>query len=381
MIIWRVWIVAAFLIVALAWALAVPFSPPVTSLSATAIERYREQGLMPRAGELRIAEEVGHEVFEVPASDAEHLQAALAAAGNGQEMAGMDHGPIQPAAQPPSETTPRTAAGDAHTRGEPVEAHQEKPAAETPPHPEEQVKTGQPHGETGHGMGGEAVGISILAEGRPEDVTRATRGLAIARSIELKMGEWGFTPAHITVMPGDVIRLAVRHAGRIPHEFMLMTGPAMTALDYRLERADWNLLEHQAIFEKSILLPGDGFDVVMKVHKAGAWMYMCMFPYHMQLGLMGMIMTPGVSMAGMGHAMPVPTAAVFEGKGTVVAVVPEAKQIVLDHEAIEGLMGAMTMGYAVASDDLLQGLNAGDTVRFKIDAANQQITAVERLSK
>lgn len=374
--IWRVWIVAAFLIVVLAWALAVPFSPPATSLSATAIERYREQGLVPQAGQVRISEEVGHEVFEVPATDAEHLKAALAAAGAEQEMAGMNHGTIQSVAQPP-----RIEAGDAHTRGEPVEAHQEKPAAETRPHPEEQVKTGQPHGEAGHGLGGEAVGISILAEGRPEDVTRATHGLTVTRSIELKMGEWGFTPAHITVVPGDVIRLAVRHAGNIPHEFMLMTGPAMSALDYRLERADWNLLEHEAIFEKPILLPGDSFDVVMKVHKPGAWMYMCMFPYHMQLGLMGMIMTPGVSMAGMAHAMPAPTAAVFEGKGTVVAVVPEAKQIVLDHEAIEGLMGAMTMGYAVASDDLLQGLNAGDTVRFKIDAANQQIIAVEPVGK
>ena len=70
---------------------------------------------------------------------------------------------------------------------------------------------------------------------------------------------------------------------------------------------------------------------------------------------------------------------IFEGKGKIIAVVPAKNQIVLDHEEIKGFMGAMTMGYPVASDALLQGLNSGDTVKFKIDAGDKKIVAIERL--
>ncbi len=205
-------------------------------------------------------------------------------------------------------------------------------------------------------------------------------GLTITKTVELKMHEWGYRPNHVMVAPGDVIRLIVRHAGNTPHEFMLMTGPAMTAVDYRLERADWNLLEHEAIFEKPIVLPGDSFEMLLKVHKPGMWMYMCMFPYHMQLGMMGMLMTEGMpmDMSMMGHSMP-ETGGTFEGKGTVIAIIAAKQQVVLDHEQIEGFMDAMTMGYPVASKELLQGLNTGDTVKFQIDAARNEIIAFERL--
>ncbi len=70
---------------------------------------------------------------------------------------------------------------------------------------------------------------------------------------------------------------------------------------------------------------------------------------------------------------------VFEGKGTIIAVVPNKNQVVLDHEEIKGFMGAMTMGYAVQSEALLKDLNAGDTVSFKIDAAEKKIVAIEPL--
>lgn len=70
---------------------------------------------------------------------------------------------------------------------------------------------------------------------------------------------------------------------------------------------------------------------------------------------------------------------VFEGKGKIVAVVPEKGEVVLDHEEIKGFMGAMTMGYAVRSQELLEGLNSGDAVKFRIDAGENKIVAIERL--
>ena len=73
---------------------------------------------------------------------------------------------------------------------------------------------------------------------------------------------------------------------------MPMNGAAMQAVNYRLNRPDWNLLEHRATMEISFLMPGDTTDVVVNITRSGMWMYMCMFTYHMQPGMMGVLMTP-----------------------------------------------------------------------------------------
>jgi Cu/Ag efflux protein CusF len=69
---------------------------------------------------------------------------------------------------------------------------------------------------------------------------------------------------------------------------------------------------------------------------------------------------------------------VFQGKGKIVAVVPAKGQVVLDHEEIKGFMGAMTMGYSVASPNVMKGFKPGDSVKFRIDAAKKQIVTMEQ---
>jgi Cu/Ag efflux protein CusF len=410
----RVWLISGIVLVVVAWVLMVPLSPPTTQqISTSMIKGYRSDGLMPGAGAIEMSDKVGHDVFEVPPTDAIYLKEAMAAA---EAMPGMEsmtdmeqHGSEAEAAhtaedthamakqmetmpqqasqampgaahpEPPPTTDKRSDDKDEHRHDDSGRGHADKDAEG---HAKETMSAMPGHAdEGGHGSGGEAVGLSILAQGHSDAVAKAAGGLAITKTVELTMNEWGYRPNHVMVNPGDVIRLIVRHTGNTPHEFMLMTGPAMNAVDYRLQRADWNLLEHEAIFEKPVVLPGDSFEMLLKVHKPGMWMYMCMFPYHMQLGMMGMLMTEGMSMdmSMMGHAMAAQSSGIFEGKGTVIAIVADKRQIVLDHEEIEGFMGAMTMGYPVASEALLQGLNSGDTVKFQLDAAKNEIIAVERL--
>lgn len=65
-----------------------------------------------------------------------------------------------------------------------------------------------------------------------------------------------------------------------------------------------------------------------------------------------------------------------EGTGKVIAVVPGSQQIILEHGEIKGFMGAMTMGYKVKSTSLLEGLKAGDTVRFTIDTGENTIIQI-----
>jgi Cu/Ag efflux protein CusF len=70
---------------------------------------------------------------------------------------------------------------------------------------------------------------------------------------------------------------------------------------------------------------------------------------------------------------------IFEGTGEVIALVPDKGQIVVKHQEIVGFMAAMTMGYAVEPTSLLDGLQPGDVVNFKIDAAKKKIIAIETI--
>ncbi len=139
------------------------------------------------------------------------------------------------------------------------------------------------HEEDEESMGGD--GLRILAAGAEVD-----------REVEITMREWGYSVSDLEVQPGERIRLTIRNDGEIPHEFMFMPMVNMQAIRYRLERADWNLLEHEAPYERSLVMPGQSFQVAIRIEAPGVWMFMCMFPYHMQFGLMGQMATPGMSM-------------------------------------------------------------------------------------
>jgi Cu/Ag efflux protein CusF len=67
------------------------------------------------------------------------------------------------------------------------------------------------------------------------------------------------------------------------------------------------------------------------------------------------------------------------GEGEVIATVPNASQIVVEHGEIKGFMEAMTMGYRVDPASLLAGLKQGDKVRFTIDVQRRAIIGIEKL--
>jgi len=67
------------------------------------------------------------------------------------------------------------------------------------------------------------------------------------------------------------------------------------------------------------------------------------------------------------------------GEGKVIATVPGANQVVVEHGEIKGFMDAMTMGYRVEPSSLLEGLKPGDQVRFTIDVPKKTIVKIEKL--
>jgi Cu/Ag efflux protein CusF len=56
----------------------------------------------------------------------------------------------------------------------------------------------------------------------------------------------------------------------------------------------------------------------------------------------------------------------YDLKGKVVSVDKSAKKLTVDHEAIPGFMGAMTMPYPVKDEHLLDNLSPGDQVTAKV---------------
>jgi Cu/Ag efflux protein CusF len=68
------------------------------------------------------------------------------------------------------------------------------------------------------------------------------------------------------------------------------------------------------------------------------------------------------------------------GEGKVIATVPNANQLVVEHGEIKDFMGPMTMGYQIDSSSLLEGLKSGDKIRFTIDVQTKSIVKIEKLS-
>jgi len=56
----------------------------------------------------------------------------------------------------------------------------------------------------------------------------------------------------------------------------------------------------------------------------------------------------------------------FDLKGKVVSIDKSGKRVTVDHEAIPGFMGAMTMAYTVKDEHLLENLSPGEQITAKV---------------
>ncbi len=63
-------------------------------------------------------------------------------------------------------------------------------------------------------------------------------------------------------------------------------------------------------------------------------------------------------------------------EGIVRVVAPEINRIFIDHGEIPGLMEAMTMAFEPEDPNLLNGLNAGDRIRFTLQEKRNRLLLV-----
>ena len=314
------------LLVATAYFLVIDVPPTVQAPpSASEFVRAREEGFFPEEIPEE-NEEVEHDVFGVPEMDEMMLAQARANMDmSGMDMSGGDGG---------MEGMDMSSGGDSAMEGMDMSGGEAAPETEVAAGGNAMEGMDMSGGEAAAGdnamagmdmSGGDGEGTMQMAQNdspsQPmemaasdgdeakasaddeEGETPPQGGLGFSdgdgsfdREIDLAMMEWGFSDMSIDVKKGERIKFNVRNDGTILHEFMFMTMPLMQAVEYRSRRADWNLLEHEALFEQSLVLPGQTVSFVVEVQESGSWMYMCMLPYHMEMGMMGQMATPGAAM-------------------------------------------------------------------------------------
>ena len=280
------------------------------------IERIREEGLLPE-GIMSENEEIEHEVFGVPPEDEAMIEAAMENMDMGDmDMGGMDMGADGEMDMAADGEMDMGADGemDMAADGEmDMGADGEMDMAADGEMDMDMDGDGVPDMRASEMDMGADGGMDMAADGEmdmgADDEEEAERlmagqmaGLIITddgefdREIALSMSEWTFSELEIDAKPGERIRFTMRNDGNIVHEFMFMGMAQMQGVNYRARRADWNLLEHEALYEQSLLLPGEEITFVAEVVRPGAWMFMCMLPYHMQMGMMGQLATEGMAM-------------------------------------------------------------------------------------
>jgi uncharacterized cupredoxin-like copper-binding protein len=122
-----------------------------------------------------------------------------------------------------------------------------------------------------------------MAIGEPGDKTKATQTIRITMK-ETDDGKMIFTPASFNVRKGQTVKLSIKNAGQLDHEFVL-------------DQED-KIMEHKAVMEKfpemehddanAIRLPsGQNGEIVWKFTTDGTFKFACLVPGHYDAGMHG----------------------------------------------------------------------------------------------
>ncbi|TIX93129.1 plastocyanin/azurin family copper-binding protein [Rhizobium sp. P44RR-XXIV] len=122
-----------------------------------------------------------------------------------------------------------------------------------------------------------------LAVGEPGDKTKATQTIRVTMK-ETEDGKMLFTPAVFNVRKGQTVKISIKNAGTVDHEFVL-------------DQED-KILEHKAVMEKFPemehadpnairLAAGQSGEIVWKFTKDGQFKFACLVPGHYDAGMHG----------------------------------------------------------------------------------------------
>jgi uncharacterized cupredoxin-like copper-binding protein len=125
--------------------------------------------------------------------------------------------------------------------------------------------------------------------------TKATR-----RTIEVGMTDnMRFSPDSIEVRQGETVRLVVRNAGKVMHEFVIGTKEDLD--EHAALMVKFPNMEHDEPYMAHVG-PGKTSEIVWTFNRAGNFDFACLIAGHYQAGMVGKIKVVGATSAkGNGH--------------------------------------------------------------------------------
>jgi uncharacterized cupredoxin-like copper-binding protein len=138
------------------------------------------------------------------------------------------------------------------------------------------------HGEN-HGKRGSAA--PVVKKQKPWGI--AAEPKEAQRRIEIRMtDDMRFTPSHIDVREGEVLRLRAVNRGKVMHEIVIGTPDELRA-HAELMKKHPNM-EHEEPYMAHVS-PGRSGDVVWHFNRPGDFEFACLIPGHFEAGMRGTI--------------------------------------------------------------------------------------------
>ena len=207
----------------------------------------------------------------------------------------------------------------------------------------------------------------------------------VSRSVSVDMTDnMRFTPDSVAVQQGETIRFVVKNSGRLKHEFVLGTDHALREHDELMKK--FPEMEHSDPNQVTVQ-PAQTGEVVWRFTKAGKVAFACLQPGHYDAGMKGVVKVaagaaaPGAAVGPRGGAVAPPFVAPGPASmtdGEVKKVDKETQKITLKHGEIVNLgMPGMTMVFKVQDPAVLDGLQAGDKVRFAAEKSGGSLVVTQ----
>jgi len=138
------------------------------------------------------------------------------------------------------------------------------------------------HGEKPHSQKFSAAQLTEEKPfGKAGDPKKVTRTVAVDMSDKMR-----FTPAALTVKPGETVKFVVKNSGKVMHEFVLGT---LSELKEHAElMKKFPNMEHAEPYMAHVP-PGKTETIVWQFTQGGEFHFGCLLPGHFEAGMVGKI--------------------------------------------------------------------------------------------
>jgi uncharacterized cupredoxin-like copper-binding protein len=137
------------------------------------------------------------------------------------------------------------------------------------------------HGDVGHGQKPAAVVKEQKPWGIAGDAKESLRTVEFVMTDDMR-----FTPTRLEVKQGETLRLRIRNAGQVLHEFVLGTRADLD--EHAAMMVKFPTMEHDEPYMAHVA-PGQTGEIVWTFNRAGEFDFACLIAGHYQAGMVGKV--------------------------------------------------------------------------------------------